>query len=278
MQSLRYGFGSQVQQIFSTKPSAFRNFGLSVPTHNFEFSRASKPSILNSFKTNSQRSFASTSRGDSSKPKGVPVAFFSDYTDGKVFSVNPPKKEDKTAIVGFLKPPKGYEASPEQALASGFQGLWIKRNEYSDAASIYTLSFDDSFTGSIDQYMQEKVQTFIDRYQASDGKHYKVDLDSVVTDHLTKKNEVQCKAALFSTGQTSLYEPPLFGKLIMLLKTPGGFWELSLHANIKYLLNPTTQTAFTETIRDLKIFWRDDVEPDVIDKTTKVTNKQSLLD
>jgi hypothetical protein len=277
MQSIRFGFGSHVQQIFSTKRNASNTFGLNVAKHTFAFPTAPKQSFSNSFKTNTQRSFATT-RGDNAKVKGVPLAFFSDYTDGKVFTVNPPKKEDKTAIVGFLKGPKGYEASPEQALASGFQGLWIKRNEYSDAASIYTLAFDDTFGGSIDQYMQEKVQTFIDRYQASEGKHYKVDLDRVVTDHLTKKNNVECKAALFSTGQTSLYEPPLFGKLIMLLKTPGGFWELSLHANVKHLLNPSTQTAFTKTVRDLKIFWKDEVEPESMDKTTKVTNKQSLLD
>jgi len=160
-----------------------------------------------------------------------------------------------------------------------FLGLWMKHSDYSDSASIYTLAFDDTFSGSLEQYMQEKIQTFIDRYQTSDGKHYEVALNSVVTDHLTKKNNVECKAALFSTGQTSLYEQPLLGKLILLLKTPGGFWELGLHAPIKHLLLPSTQTAFTESIRGLNIFWREDAQQDaLIDKTTRVTNKQSLLD
>jgi hypothetical protein len=64
----------------------------------------------------------------------------------------------------------------------------------------------------------------------------------------------------------------------MLLKTPGGFWELGLHAPIKHLLNPATHINFTEAIRDLKIFWRDGENADVEDGSTKVTNKQSLLD
>jgi len=266
-------FASRVQGIFSAKTSLMSTSGLAT---------AFQKNLGNCFSTKSptytqQRQYSS-SKGENSKNKGVPLAFFSDYNDGKAFTVNPPVKEDKSAVVGFVKPPKGYDAHPEQALKSGFQGLWIRRNEYSDTTSIYTLAFDDTFAGSIDQYMQERTQTFIDRYQSSDGKHYSVDLGSVVTDHLTRKNGVQCKAALFSTGQTSLYEQPLLGKLIMLMKTPGGFWELGLHAPIKHLLAPSTHTAFTEAIRDLKIFWREGEHADMADNSTKVTNKQSLLD
>lgn len=268
MNSLR--LGSRVQGSFSAKPTSFRGFGSG------NFPRQSSFGGLSPIPLSSKRLYSSSK--DSTKTKGIPVAFFADYSDGKAFTVNPPIKEDKSAIVGFVKPPKGYEAHPEQALKSGFQGLWVKRNEYSDTTSIYTLAFDDSFAGSIDQYMQERTQTFIDRYQSSDGKHYSVELGSAVTHHLTKRNSVQCKAALFSTGQSSLYEQPLLGKLIMLLKTPGGFWELGLHAPIKHLLNPATQISFTEAIRDLKIFWRDGENGDVEDGSTKVTNKQSLLD
>jgi hypothetical protein len=266
MNSLR--LGSRVQGSFSAKPTSIGGFGFG--------SQHSSLHGLVPIPISAKRLY-SHSR-DNTKNKGVPIAFFADYTDGKTFTVNPPLKEDKTALVGFVKPPKGYEAHPEQALKSGFNGLWIKRNEYSDTTSIYTLAFDDSFAGSIDQYMQERTQTFIDRYQSSDGKHYAVELGSAVTDHLTKKNSVQCKAALFSTGQTSLYEQPLLGKLIMLMKTPGGFWELGLHAPLKHLMNPTTHISFTEAVRDLKIFWRDGDHADIDAKTTKVTNKQSLLD
>jgi len=269
MNSLR--FGSRVQGVFSSKTSSFTGFGLTASSSKF-------PSSGFSTNFSSTKRLYSHAKGENGKHRGVPVAFFSDYTDGKAFTVNPPVREDKSAIVGFLKPPKGYEAHPEQALKSGFQGLWIKRNEYSDTTSIYTLAFDDSFAGSLDQYVQERTQNFIDRYQSSDGKHYSVELGSAVTDHLTRKNAVQCRAALFSTGQTSLYEQPLLGKLIMLLKTPGGFWELSLHAPIKYLLAPSTQTGFTEVVRDLKIFWREGDLADGDDQTTKVTDKQSLLD
>jgi len=270
--------GSRAQQLFSVKPTSFKSFAPGVFSHKFASPTFGQTHTFSTPEAPNSQRWYSQSR-ENSKLKGVPVAFFSDYNDGKGFTVNPPRTEDKTSIVGFIKPPKGYDAHPEQALKSGFHGLWIKRNEYSDATSIYTLAFDDTFSGSLEQYMQEKTQTFIDRYQASDGKHYNVDLNSIVTDHLTKKNDVQCKAALFSTGQTSLYDQPLLGKLIMLMKTPGGFWELGLHAPIKHLLNPATQTSFTETIRDLKIFWREDAGAEsAMDKTTKVVNKQSLLD
>jgi len=270
--------GSRAQQLFSAKTNSIKNFGPGLFNYNYVSPFGGQKQTLSTPSATKTQRWYSQSR-ENSKLKGVPVAFFSDYNDGKGFSINPPRTEDKTSIVGFVKPPKGYEAHPEQALKSGFHGLWIKRSDYSDATSIYTLAFDDTFSGSLEQYMQEKTQTFIDRYQASDGKHYNVDLDSIVTDHLTKKNEVECKAALFSTGQTSLYDQPLLGKLIMLMKTPGGFWELGLHAPIKHLLSSSTQTSFTETIRDLKIFWREDAAAEsAMDKTTKVVNKQSLLD
>jgi len=273
---MNIGFGSRAQGIFSANTSSFSGFGVNGSSR--KFSHTARTSGFTARPLLTQRGYSQSRERGNAKHKGVPVAFFSDYTDGKGFSINPPVKDDKTAVVGFVKPPKGYEAHPEQALKSGFQGLWIKRNEHADTTSIYTLAFDDQFGGSLDQYMQEKVQTFIDRYQSSDGKHYSVDLDVAVTDHLTRKNEVQCKSALFSTGQASLYEQPLLGKLIMLMKTPGGFWELGLHAPIKHLLNPSTQTTFTEAIRDLKIFWKEGPHGDIIDQTTKVTNKQSLLD
>jgi len=270
--------GWRPQQSFSAKTNSIKTFGPGLFNYNYVSPFGGQKHTLSTPPATKTQRWYSQSR-ENSKLKGVPVAFFSDYNDGKGFSINPPRTEDKTSIVGFVKPPKGYEAHPEQALKSGFHGLWIKRSDYSDATSIYTLAFDDTFSGSLEQYMQEKTQTFIDRYQASDGKHYNVDLDSIVTDHLTKKNEVECKAALFSTGQTSLYDQPLLGKLIMLMKTPGGFWELGLHAPIKHLLSSSTQTSFTETIRDLKIFWREDAEAEsAMDKTTKVVNKQSLLD
>lgn len=274
---MNIGFRCKLPGSFSAKRPSFTSFGLTASTQKVpSTARTNDSTALVS--PIIQRNYSQSRERSSAKYKGVPIAFFSDYTDGRAFSVNPPVKDDKSAVVGFVKPPKGYEAHPEQALKSGFQGLWMKRNEYSDTTSIYTLAFDDHFSGTLDQYMQEKIQTFIDRYQSSDGKHYSVDLDSAVTDHLTKKNEVQCKAALFSTGQRSLYEQPLLGKLVMLMKTPGGFWELGLHAPIKHLLNPSTQTAFTETIRDLKIFWKEGAPAAMLDQTTKVTNKQSLLD
>jgi len=275
MNAIKYS--SRAQQSLSAKAPSFGGFN--IAKINRSFAGSAKTNSFSGFTQSkySKRFYGNTK--ESTKAKGIPVAFFPDSTDGKGFVVNPPQKTDKTAIVSFLKGPKGYESHPEQALKNGFQGLWMKRNEQTDSASIYTLAFEDTFSGSLEQYMQEKTQTFIDRYQSSDGKHYEVVLNPVVTNHLTKKNNVECKAALFSTGQTSLYEQPLLGKLIMLLKTPGGFWELGLHAPIKYLLAPSTQAAFTEVIRDLNIFWREDAQKEaLIDKTTKVTNKQSLLD
>jgi hypothetical protein len=198
--------------------------------------------------------------------------------DGKGFSINPPKKEDKTAIVGFVKLPKGHKDNPDAAARMGFQSLYL----LSDGnTSVYTIDFDDSSPKlSLENYIRERQQRFNDAYP--DGYFYPVELAPVVTEHLTKKNDVKCSAVLFNAAATgvNLYEEPM-GKLVLFMKTPGGFWNIAWHTSINNLLDNKKNLAFTETLKDLRVYWRaeEGLEKDSVDSAPKVTTvgKQSKL-
>jgi len=260
---LQSGVGSRANT-FKTQPMTSRNVSPSFGETKF----AATPNVA------TENRLYST---DAKANKGTPIAHFPSETllNGKGFTINPIKREDKSAFVGFVKPPKGHKESSEAALTLGLQTIYLQQNNNGDTSSVYTVNFDDSSpTLSMEAYIRDKQQRFNDTYP--DGHFYPINLHSVVTEHLTKKNDVKCTAILFNPNGGP-YSQAL-GKLVLFLSTPGGFWDIAWHTNISTLLDPKQIVGFTEAIKQLRIVWREGEgkESSSAQKVTTVT-KKSLL-
>jgi len=266
-------FGSRLQTGLPSRPTLTRAQNVPRPV-----SPIGKPLFANSANvtpTNSERSFA-TETNKQAKP--IPIAHFPAETllSGKGYTINPPKKEDKSAIVGFVTIPKAHKELPsEEVMEFGLQKMYKSTN--SNIGSVYTVNFDDSSPKmSMENYIRDRQHRFNDSYP--DGKFHTVELDPIVTDHLTKKNSVKCTAMLFDPNGGPYSDP--MGKLVLYIKTPGGFWDIAWHTSISALHDPKQNVNFTEAIKHLKIVWKDEgessKEESTVNKVTTVT-KKSLI-
>jgi len=222
-----------------------------------------RSSLSNSFfvapsKNTFERSY-STPKG---KFRGAFVARFpyDTYLDGKGIQINPPQREDTSAIVGLSKPPKGHTEAKDEAARWGFHGLYLKNDSHE---SVYTIGFNDTTPSStsLQQYTEERKQRFFEKYPQ--GQISEVALNSSVTNHL-KHNQLSFQALLFdAVTQANPYEHPL-GKMVLFLKTPGGFWDLGWHSVISSLRDSKHQAMFAEVVKDFKANIREktEIEPE----------------
>jgi hypothetical protein len=203
-------------------------------------------------KISSERSFAS---GSNVKVKPVPIAYIPAETllTGKGYMINIPKPEDKTAIVGFVTPPKGHvEAAEDEAAEFGYLKLYK-----GPGLSVFTIGFEpDTHKMTMDNYVRERQGKFNDKYP--EGKFSTVNFDPIVTQHLTKKQDVTVSAQLFDP-KGGPYSNPV-AKISFYIKTPGGFWDIAWHTQLSNIHDPKQNMAFIEAIKQLNIVWKENVE------------------
>jgi len=219
---------------------------------------------------------------DKSNPKkatGASVGKFpyDTYLDGKGFQIIPPRKEDMSAYVGLLKSPKGHSEVKDEAARWGFQNMYLRKDQMD---SVYTIAFTDNSPSStpMEKYTEERKQRFFERYP--DGQVYDVNLNSSVTSHFSTK-KIEFKAFLFdAVTHSNPHEHPL-GKMVLFLKTPGGFWDLGWHSGISNLRDTKQMINFTDTVKDLKVIMKEDaLESTEEEKATNkpVINKPKIVE
>jgi len=210
------------------------------------------------------------------KKSKVPIAFSSLETmlTGRGMTISPPKKEDKSAYVGFISPPQGHQDKKDIAQKYGVQ------NWYSMEQSVYTLHFDDetATSSTIGEYTDERRSRFLMKYPH--GRFYPVSLDSMVTSHFERKG-IPHSTAIFDQHALEYrrnegWVQPL-PYMTLFLKTPGGFWRLNWHSTLENLKKRNAD--FIKTVKDLKVILREDEQENDVkppeDKTT--VTKQQLL-
>eukprot|EP01118_Nematostelium_gracile_P009394 TRINITY_DN315_c0_g1_i1.p1 TRINITY_DN315_c0_g1~~TRINITY_DN315_c0_g1_i1.p1 ORF type:complete len:234 (-),score=61.44 TRINITY_DN315_c0_g1_i1:156-857(-) len=208
-------------------------------------------SLFSSGNSLSQRRFMSE------KAKNIPVVTCSQETllDGKGIGFLPTKRTDKFAYVGLVKPPKGHVESKDEAVRGGFVNFFHKKTTNN---SMYTIGFNDSNpvqNTPLDHYMETRKSSFFDRFP--DGQVAEVSLDKTVTEHLNHEN-ISHKALFFGVGPSR----DTLHKIVLFVKTPGGFWDLSWHSDSKTFNDPTQYQGFAEVIKDFKVIMKD--EPDTV--------------
>jgi len=212
---------------------------------------------------------------DKSSPKkttGASVGKFpyDTYLDGKGFQIIPPRKEDSSAYVGLVKAPKGHSEVKDEAARWGFQNMYLRKDHMD---SVYTIAFTDIASSStpMEKYTEERKQRFFERYP--DGQVYDVNLNNSVTSHFSTKN-IDFKAFLFdAVTHSNPHEHPL-GKMVLFLKTPGGFWDLGWHSGISNLRDSKQMISFTDTVKDLKVIMKDDAHESIEEE--KAPNKPNV--
>jgi len=264
MNTLR--FGTKIRETFFSKQSQSSQSLTPHPPRpfsNFVFG--------NQFVTPGERFYS-----DKSSPKkasGASVGRFpyDTYLDGKGFQIIPPRKEDKSAYVGLVKAPKGHSEIKEEAARWGFQNMYLKKDGND---SVYTVGFTDASPSStpMEQYTEERKQRFFERYP--EGQVFDVNLNTSITSHLSGKN-VEFKTFLFdAVSHSNPHEHPL-GKMVLFLKTPGGFWDLGWHSGISNLRDFRQMIGFTDAVKDLKVILKADYAQPIEEKKEEdqTTNK-----
>jgi hypothetical protein len=203
----------------------------------------------------------------------VPLAIpsWETLTTGRGVWFTPPKKEDKSAVVGFVSPPRGYRERTDQAQKYGVQNFYW--NDFRD--SVYTLHMDDNYTPSqtLEEYVSEKMDKFKNRFP--DSVIYPVKLNTAITSHFDSKG-VQHSTLIFNqrsqtltaSGQANNYLP----YMSFFFKTPGAFWRLNWYSPLENLLRKNL--GFCRAVKDLKVILRE--EPKVAIEAN--TNKPSKLE
>jgi hypothetical protein len=208
-------------------------------------------------------------------PKNAKVSIarfpFNTYLDGKGFFINPPKKEDKSMVIGLIKPPKGHLEHQDEASRLGFQKLYLK-NVPGDA-SVFTIGFNDAQDVSLEHFVLEKKNKFFDKYP--DGQIHEINFDPIVTEAIVSKNLMH-QTLLFNASESTLYDAPL-GKMVVFIKTPGGFWDVALHCPISVLYDPKqVASRFVEVVKNLKVWQKSVDDQQTTPSTQKVETKEQL--
>jgi hypothetical protein len=192
----------------------------------------------------------------SSKKGSLAARFPIEYQlDGFGFTLNP-KREDKSAIVGFVKPPKGYAEVKQDAERLGYIKLY-RNTETSDSA--YTVQFSEKTGSPLDKFAEDKKRVFFEKYPL--GEIYEVTINPVVTSHLDQQ-KIEFKSLLFD-AMSLPHGDQQIGKMTLFMKTPGGIWDLSWHSLSVNLHDSKRMRAFPEAIKDFQVILKEDpkVEP-----------------
>jgi len=191
---------------------------------------------------------------------------------GRGVTFTPPKKEDKTAFVGFVSSPRGYQERTDQAQKYGVQNFYWN----SDRDSVYTLHMDDSYlpSQSLEEYVQDKMDKFSNKFP--DSILYPVKLNHSLTSHLDQKNLLH-KTVIFNQGSagftTSGQLAHSLPYMSFFLKTPGSFWRLNWYSHLDNLLK--RNLGFCKAVKDLKVILRE--EPKVSIDEPKVPIEESKV-
>jgi len=159
----------------------------------------------------------------------------------------PPPQNDTSASVYLTAPPNDHEEDKEAAAYLGVN------NFYRSGQSFYVLKFDGSKENmKLEDYVEMTKLDFYSRMPY--GTVSQVYLNSTLTENmkeLLQTNEVSCAALFFDKkGRPDTMQRP--AEMILTIKTPGGFWNISCHSTF-YGLASQKDVLFGNLLQNLRV-------------------------
>jgi hypothetical protein len=229
-------------------------FGKSLQAFNFRVSQniLSNCNVLKSPKIVPQMrsNFSTKISGTTIVPKhsALPFKFLSDSTGNGVMKM-PPAQNDATASVYLENPPPQHEEDKEAAAYLGVNHFYRSGG----LTSFCIMKFEPVKNIPLDNYIETTKLDFYSKVPY--GTVSKVDLAPAVTSHLNKgldEAENIESAALFFDKKRVPMELQRPAELSYILKTPGGFWNVSCHSTF-FNLSTHKDSLFGSMLQNLRI-------------------------
>jgi len=195
--------------------------------------------------------FSSTKRNavvPNPKPTGLLGKFNVDSLQDKL-----PVNTDNTASVYLASVPPFTVEDKEAAAYLGVNNFYRHAsNSGWQPSSFYMLQFRPNAEENIEQYVEQIKLEFYAKLPY--GIVSEVDLDSQILGHLAnvlETNAVECKALFFDkkNNPSSGVRP---AELLFIVRTPGGFWNVSCHASYFDLVAHKDQ-LFGSLVKNLRV-------------------------
>jgi hypothetical protein len=177
----------------------------------------------------------------------LPFKFLSDGTGNGVLKM-PPAQNDATASVYLENPPPQHEEDKEAAAYLGVNHFYRSGG----LTSFCIMKFEPVKNTPLDNYIETTKLDFYSKIPY--GTVSKVDLAPSVTSHLNKalESENMESAALFFDKKRVPMELQRPAELSYILKTPGGFWNVSCHSTF-FNLSTHKDSLFGSMLQNLRI-------------------------
>jgi len=160
----------------------------------------------------------------------------------------PPAQNDATASVYLENPPPQHEEDKEAAAYLGVNHFYRSGG----LTSFCIMKFEPVKNTPLDNYIETTKLDFYSKIPY--GTVSKVDLAPSVTSHLNKalESENMESAALFFDKKRVPMELQRPAELSYILKTPGGFWNVSCHSTF-FNLSTHKDSLFGSMLQNLRI-------------------------
>jgi len=226
--------------------------GKSLQSFNFRVSQnvLSNCNVLKSSMVPQMRSnFSTKISGTTIVPKhsALPFKFLNDGTGNGVMKM-PPAQNDATASVYLENPPPQHEEDKEAAAYLGVNHFYRSGG----LTSFCIMKFEPVKNVPLENYIETTKLDFYSKVPY--GTVSKVDLAPAVTSHLNKALEAESleSAALFFDKKRVPMELQRPAELSYILKTPGGFWNVSCHSTF-FNLSTHKDSLFGSMLQNLRI-------------------------
>jgi len=196
-----------------------------------------------------RNNFSTKISGSTIVPKhsALPFKFLNDGSGGNVMKM-PPAQNDATASVYLENPPPQHEEDKEAAAYLGVNHFYRSGG----LTSFCIMKFEPVKNTPLDNYIETTKLDFYSKIPY--GTVSKVDLAPAVTSHLNKALEAENveSAALFFDKKRVPMELQRPAELSYILKTPGGFWNVSCHSTF-FNLSTHKDSLFGSMLQNLRI-------------------------
>jgi len=180
------------------------------------------------------------------KHSALPFKFLNDGTGNGVMKM-PPAQNDATASVYLENPPPQHEEDKEAAAYLGVNHFYRSGG----LTSFCIMKFEPVRNVPLESYIETTKLDFYSKVPY--GTVSKVDLSPSVTSHLNKAEAESLEsAALFFDKKRVPMELQRPAELSYILKTPGGFWNVSCHSTF-FNLSTHKDSLFGSMLQNLRI-------------------------
>eukprot|EP01114_Cavostelium_apophysatum_P009691 TRINITY_DN2292_c0_g1_i1.p1 TRINITY_DN2292_c0_g1~~TRINITY_DN2292_c0_g1_i1.p1 ORF type:complete len:268 (+),score=64.00 TRINITY_DN2292_c0_g1_i1:292-1095(+) len=179
----------------------------------------------------------------------------------------PEVKRDPTSQLCLEKIPRGFAENKKEAQKRGIHAYYSRIQRYTlenivvaapgtstDFVSIefFPSSFTEGLSDQeeLDKYMKDMKQKFFEKMGLW-GHYSTVTLSSAATSQFTEKNTPFATVRLFGEIEEKTPAAVFAGKYLLVVKTAGGFWEVSWHGSEEDL--EANKQMFYDLVRNVRI-------------------------